>query len=117
MTLRQIEHAATMNYADELPAGDTLDRMEALFRERRSETVVALTEKARLKSFTRRFTETDEQAANRRAAHTNRLNQADLRRREIKNEIVEVARLIVAEADNAEIIAALEDLAAEQDTL
>jgi hypothetical protein len=104
-----------MNYADELPAGDTLDRMEALFRERRNETVIATSERARLNCFTRRFTETPEQAAKRRAGHANRLNQAQLRRREIHNEIVEVARLIVAEADNAELIAEF-DLQ-EQDTL
>lgn len=114
-SLAQFKHAPTMNYADELPAGDTLDRMEALFRERRSEAVIAASERARLNCFIRRFTETPEQAAKRRAGHANRLNRAELRRREIQVEIVEVARLIVAEADNAELIAAFE--AEGQDTL
>lgn len=102
-SIAQFEHAPTI-YDDPLPTGDTLDRMEALFRERRNETVVALTERARLNCFTRRFTETPEQAANRRAGHANRMNQAELRVREIRNEIVEVARLIVAEADNADLM-------------
>ena len=102
MTAIQIENRDA--FCDPLPASDTLDRMEEAIRARRREMIVVQTKKMQVEMFDNRFTDMEAQGADRRNEIVNRMNQASLRQAGIEREIVEVARLIVAEADNAEII-------------
>jgi hypothetical protein len=91
MTVAQLEHAATV-YRDPLPSEDLFDRMEELSRNRRFLIATAAVVRAR------------QEAKGRSDRTMNLLTQASLRQAEVEREIVEVARLIVAENDNAEMI-------------
>ena len=102
MTVAQLEHADT--FCDPLPAQDTLERMEELFTRRRRELVLVKNRRIQLAGFDERFSDEGWQMSQGRIRLTNELNQAELRMAEIEFEIVEVARLIVAEADNLEMI-------------
>lgn len=94
MNVAQIEYANS--YSDPLPAADTVSRMGKLCVERdkqierveRRQSVVNAVNRLHLVAAT---------------DVNNELTQARLRLREIQQEIVEVARLIVAEANNAEL--------------
>ena len=94
-TIAQIEHAGGA-YSEPLPSADLFDRMEALLRDRRSAIVLA----------TSRGFDLD-RAAKESPAETRILNdktRAEMRRAEMEIEAIEVARLIVAEADNLEMV-------------
>jgi hypothetical protein len=101
-TIAQIEHAAT--FTEDFPAADTLARLEELFHKRRGVMVIANNRRIRLEAFDERFAGEDWQISDGRLRLSNEFTQAEMRRSELEAEIVEVARLIVAEADNQELM-------------
>jgi hypothetical protein len=103
MTIAQLEHAS-IDYSDPLPSSDLFDRMENAARARRAQIVTAAMTRMKIEIFVRRPLETEQQAAERRAGLVNQHTQAELRRADIQAEMVEIARLIVAEADNASLM-------------
>jgi hypothetical protein len=99
MTVAQIEHAATLR-PDPLPAEDLFDRMESLIRDRRAAIFTTADRRIRLETFEQMGAPAD---YSRRVQYSNELTTAAMRQAEIEREIIEVARLLVAEADNAEM--------------
>lgn len=97
MITAQLEYVDV--YSDPLPCADTFDRMEELIRERRRTIITARAKLMQLEMFDRRFMDIEYQASNRRGEIINRLTRAELRRTQVELDIIEVARLIVAEAD------------------
>jgi hypothetical protein len=103
-TATQFENAVA--FTEELPADDTLSRMEELFHQRRGVMITANNRRIRLEAFDERFAGERWQISDGRLRLSNEFTQAEMKRREIEAEIVEVARLIVAEANNSELATA-----------
>jgi hypothetical protein len=103
-SIAQLENRDASIYADPLPAEDTFTRLENLFHQRRGVMITANNRRIRLEAFDERFAGEDWQISAGRLPLSNEFTQAEMRRREIEGEIVEVARLIVAEANNSELI-------------
>jgi hypothetical protein len=96
-----VEHGVTL-YRDPPPDSDLFDRMENILRERRFAKIMAATKAVHLATLGER-----QLMLNLEAALTNEMTTAAMRQAELELEAIEVARLIVAEANNAELIAAL----------
>lgn len=118
MNVTQLENSYT--YAERLPAQTTVDRMDDLCMQRRHELILIKNREIQLGRFDYRWPGEDWQASDRRLRLVNEKTQAELRLAGIWREIVNVARLIVAEADNSETLLAVlrmrEQLAAETET-
>ena len=102
MNVTQLENAYT--YADRLPTQTTVDRMEQVITDRRRELILLKNRQFKLRTFDNAYAEEDWQASDGRKRLVNQITQSELRLRRVWDEIVEVARLIVAEADNGELI-------------
>lgn len=100
MTVAQLEYADA--YHDPLPLSDTMDRMKQLCIDREWNYDRLDRKRSALRAVDR-LGDYVKQAS--RASLVNEADQAARRLREIEGEIVEVARQIVAEADNSELIA------------
>jgi hypothetical protein len=97
MSLTQFEHLATLT--DPVPAQSTLDRMEDLFIKWRREIITAKNKRMQADVFERRHTDPEAQASDYFGLLSSQLTQAEIQRKRVELEIIEVARLIVAEAD------------------
>jgi hypothetical protein len=95
MNLTQMENAYA--FADPLPAVETIDRLEELVTQRRRELIIEHNRRIQLETFDDRFPGPDWQASDKRVRLVDQIAQSEQRRARIKQEIVEVARLIVAE--------------------
>lgn len=102
MNVAQYEHKST--FTDPLPEQTTFDRLEDLFITWRRAKLDAIRKKFQLESFDRMYSLPEEQAADRRNEILNQFTRAELRRAETELEIINVARLLVAEADIAETL-------------
>jgi hypothetical protein len=102
MTIAQIEHAETCS--DPLPEQDAFDRMEDAINRRRREIIIAKTKQVQLTRFDARFTDAESQFADRRGLILSQQTQAEIARKRIELEIIDVARLIAAEADRGELL-------------
>ncbi len=83
-----------------------LDRLEELFTQRRREKVIANNRRIRLSAFDEKYADENWQMSDGRIRLASELTSAEMRVAEIEGEIVEAARQIAAEADNAELIGA-----------
>lgn len=99
MNVAQLEYAD--QYSDPLPANDMIDRMRMLCLERESALERLEKKEAALRAIDRMPWGV---RPAQRAKLANEADQVTLLVRTLQNEIVEVARLIVAEADNGELI-------------
>lgn len=101
MSLAQLEHAPTLT--DPQPAQDRFEKLFDLLRARNGEIIIAKNRRLQLQSFDDRWPDVEAQAADRRRQIVEQLAQAKMRRGqkegEIDDFILEVARLLVAEAD------------------
>ncbi len=102
MNIAQREHADA--YRETLPVDETLARLEGLFHSRRAVMNTARNRRIRLEAFDDRYSEEDWQISDVRIRAANELTQAEMKLADYEKEIIEVARLIVAEANNAELI-------------
>ena len=103
MNLAQMEHTRTLQ--ESLPELSTFDRLEDLFRSRRVHSITIATKESQLQRYDMRNTDPEAQASDWRAEILNTMTQATLRRMETEKEIIEVAKMLVAESKNAELIA------------
>jgi hypothetical protein len=97
MTVAQLEHIGT--FRDPLPALSTMERMEDLFIKWRREIITAKNKRMQADVFERRHTDPEAQASDYFGLLGSQLTQAEVQRKRVELEIIEVARLIVAEAD------------------
>lgn len=102
MTVAQIEHKET--FTESLPEHATLDRMEQLFIDKRRDEVLIERRRIQLQVFDDNYPGDDWMMSDRRNDLVNQITQSELRHARVAGEIVEVARLLVAEADNSELI-------------
>lgn len=100
MTVAQIEHAPTL-YSDPLPEAGRFDQLETLVRERRAAIIAAADKTCRLSVYSERTPAFQE---GRRTQLSNELTAAAMRQAKAQRDIIELARLIVAEYDNLELI-------------
>ena len=103
MTVAQAEHLNT--FRETLPTQDTLSRLAGLFKERETWTDMAAMKRHAVEDFNRPFWESEPDIAHIRAQMTNQLTHAELKLAEVEVEIIEVARMLVAEKAAVEAIA------------
>lgn len=98
MNVTQFENAHA--YTERLPARSTHERMERLYDDHRRETRIIKNKHELLAFFDRQWPEIKTQPIrDMRNEIVNQITSAELRLRRVLDEIVNVARLIVAEAD------------------
>jgi hypothetical protein len=102
MNLTQFENGLAV--ADAPPTVETIDRLEELVTQRRRELVLEHNRRIQLSAFDDMYSGADWQASDKRVRLVSQIAQSEQRRARIKQEIVEVARLIAAEADNEEAV-------------
>ena len=102
MNVTQLENSYT--FAERLPLQETAARMDDLCMQRRREVILIKNRQAELARNDFLCPGEEWQASDRRLRIVNQITQSELRLRRVWDEIVEVARLIVAEADNGELI-------------
>jgi hypothetical protein len=102
MNLTQLENGLAL--AGALPQVETIDRLEELVTQRRREMILERNRRVQLSAFDDMHPGVDWQTSDKRIRLVGQIAQSEQRRARIKQEIIEVARLIVAEADNEEAV-------------
>ena len=102
MNVTQLENSYT--FTERLPQQTTIDRLEQVITDRRRELILLKNRQFKLRTFDSAYAEEDWQASDERKRLVNQITQSESRLRRIKDDLIEIARLIVAESDNEELI-------------